>query len=110
MELTNKQILEFLNGTAPMLSKKLPLKLAFAMKHNRAEAVRKLKAFEESREDILTRLPSGKERDAEFNKLLDETVEVDVKMVSVEAVELTENEGYDHLTLGELEAIDFMME
>lgn len=110
MELKNKEIINCLNGTASMSSKKLPIKLAFAMKHNRKEMLNKLEAFEETRKDILEQYPEGTERETEFAKLLDESVEVDVKMVPIEVVELTDNEGYDKLTLGELEFIDFMLE
>ena len=110
MEMKNIEILNCLNGTAAMTTKKLPVKLAFAMKHNRKEMVNKLGAFEEMRKDILEQYPEGNEREAEFGKLLEETVEVDVKKVPAEVVELTDGEGYDKLTLGELEAIDLMLE
>lgn len=110
MELKNREILNILNGTAVLTTKRLPIKLAFAMKHNRKEMLNKLDAFDETRKDILEQYPEGAEREAEFGKLLDETVEVDVKMVPIEVVELTDNEGYDKLTLGELELIDFMLE
>lgn len=110
MKLNNREILTCLNGTAAMGAKKLPIKLAFAMKHNRKEMLDKLDAFEETRKDILEHYPEGEEREAEFAKLLEETVEVDVKKVPIEVVELTDNDGYDKLTLGELELIDFMLE
>lgn len=110
MKLRNSEMLSYLNGTATMSTKKLPIRLAFAMKHNRKEILNKLDAFEETRKDILEHYPEGNEREEEFAKLLDETVEVDVKKVPIEVVELTDNEGYDKLTLGELELIDFMLE
>lgn len=110
MELKNREMLEFVNGTASMGPKKLPMKLAFALKHNRKEMLNKLEPFEEMRMDILERFPEGKEREEEFSKLLNETVEIDVKKVDIETIELTEGEGYDKLTLGELEALDMMIE
>ena len=110
MELKNREMLNYLNGTSSLASKRLPVKLAFAMKHNRKELMNKLEPFEEMRKEILEKYPEGNEREVEFGKLLEESVEVDVKKVPVEVVELTDGEGYDKLTLGELEAIDFLLE
>lgn len=110
MELKNREMLNFLNGTAPLATKKMPVKMAFAIKHNRKEMLNKLEPFEEMRHEILEKYPGGKEREEEFGKLLEESVEVDVKKIPIKVVEMTDNEGYDALTLGELEIIDFMLE
>lgn len=112
MELKNKEMLEYLGGTSTMLEKRLPLKLAFAVKHNRKEMLHKLEPFEEVRLDLVERFPNGEDEEGqkEFDLLMEESVEVDVKKVPMEVIELTDTEGYDKLTLGELEAIDIMIE
>lgn len=111
MKLSNKQIIEFVAVSNGMGTKKLPIKLSFALKRNRQLADEAIKPYNE---EVKNAVEAHKEDEAKIveivNELLKEDVELDIKTVPVEIIEKTEEEGYDVLTLGELEAISFMIE
>ncbi len=111
MKLSNKQIIEFIAVSNGMGMKKLPIKLSFALKRNRQLADEAIKPYNE---EVKNAFEAHKEDEAKIaeivNELLKEDVELDIKTVPVEIIEKTEEEGYDVLTLGELEAISFMIE
>lgn len=108
--ISNAQIVDFINATGTLSGKRLPLKLSFALKFNLKLAVETYKAYDEARNELLK---TQKENPAAFNQafgeLLSEEVELAVKTVPVEVIELTDTAEYDTLTFGELNAIDFMI-
>lgn len=111
MKLNYKQIVTFVNVTNGMVGKKLPLKLSFALKRNRQLADEVLKPYNEQVKEIIEAHKDDVEHTTELlDELLKEEVELDIKTVPVELIEKTEVNGFDVLTLGELEAVDFMIE
>lgn len=110
-KLSNAQIVEFINAASSLRDKRLPIKLSFALKYNLKLAIEAYKAYDEARNELLK---TQKENPAAFNQaigeLLSEEVELAVKTVPMEVIELTDTAEYDTLTFGELNAIDFMIE
>ena len=111
MKLSNKQIIEFIAVSNGMGTKRLPLKLSFALKRNRQLAEDAIKPYNE---EVKNAFEAHKDDETKLNEivseLLKEDVELDIKTVPVEIIEKTEEEGYDVLTLGEVEAIGFMID
>lgn len=111
MKLNYRDIVRFVNVTNGMVSKKLPLKLSFALKRNRQLADEAVKPYNEQVKEIFEAHKGDEVKIAEaIDELTKEEVELDIKTVPVEVIEKTEEEGFDILALGELEAIDFMIE
>lgn len=105
MNITNLQAVVFVNTASEMKQKPLPVKLAFAIRHNYNLVMDQIKAYEEARLDIINSTEDVKVADAEVTKLLNESVEQPIKTVS-----LAELEKVDKWTIQELDAIAFMTE
>ena len=108
--ISNAQIVDFINATGTLSGKRLPLKLSFALKFNLKIAVETYKVYDEARNELLkTQIENPAAFNQAFGELLSEEVELAVKTVPVEVIELTDTAEYDTLTFGELNAIDFMI-
>lgn len=111
MKLNYEKIVRFVNVSNGMVGKKLPLKLSFALKRNRQLASEAVKPYNEELKNILKEHEDDEEGAAKMiEDLLAEEVDLNIKTVSEEVIEKTETDGFDKLTLGELEAIEFMTE
>ena len=111
MKISNRQLIDFIGVSNGMSDKKLPLKLSFALKRNRQLADDAIKPYNDEIKNVYETHKDDETTLIEVvDELLNEDVELDIKMVPVEIIEKTEEVGYDILTLGELEALSFMIE
>lgn len=108
-KLTNKQMVSFINAAEGMRSKKLPLKLTFAIRHNAKILTERYPAYEETLHE-LTKPPLTEENAKLIDELLKEEIEISAKTVPLSVIEQTESAGFDTLTLGEVEGLEFMIE
>lgn len=128
MKMKNSEIVAFLNTCAGLREKRLPVRLAYAIKKNMAAVQEAATAYMEEREELIARYAkkdeNGKylEKDncyimddkAGFEKDMEELLEietdVEIHNVFLEAVEkCDEDPKYDALTMTELDVIDFML-
>ncbi len=111
MKISNKQLVTFINTTNGMVNKTLPLKLSFALKRNRQLADDAVKPYNEEIAKIAQTYKDDIQKANELvNQLLKEYINLEIKTVTMDVIDKTEEDGFDALTLGELEAIDFMIE
>lgn len=111
----NKDLLAFFNIKGKLRAKKLPMRLAFAIKLN----YEKLKPYADVYNEQLLEFKERYEKDipieqkesnAELTELLDMDITCETQRVSVSEFEKCDLEQFDSLTLEELEALDFMIE
>jgi hypothetical protein len=91
--------------------KYLPVKMSFAIKRNIEAMADIIKSIEEERQNIIMRTKANPQLLADkINELLDIETIINIDTISIADLEKTEGEGYDLLSLGEIEAIGFMIE
>lgn len=109
-KVTNRQMVEFINATSGMADKELPLKLAFAISHNRQALIEKYKPYDDLRKSIVEKhADNAKEMEKQMEGLLEESFEVSLKTVPMSELEKTDNGAYSKLSLGELVVIEELM-
>ncbi len=128
MKMRNSEIVVFLNTCADLRQKRLPVRLAYAIKKNMAAVQEAASAYMSEREELVARYAkkdeTGKylEKDncyimddkAGFEKDMEELLEIETEVkihnVFLEEVEkCDEDPKYDALTMAELDVIDFML-
>ena len=128
MKMKNSEIVAFLNICTDLRQKRLPVRLAYAIKKNTAAVQEAASAYLSEREELIARYAkkdeNGKylEKDncyimddkAGFEKDMEELLEIETKVeihtVSITVVEkCDEDPKYDPLTMAELDVIDFML-
>lgn len=116
--MTNRDIVSYFNAKDKLKDKKLPMKLAFALKLN----YEKLQPYANAYNDQLSEIrgkyevekwknPSENQNDflKEVSELLDTEINCDVQKIDFKVLERCEHAQFDKLTVGELEVIDFMV-
>lgn len=129
MKLKNSEIVQFMNGVAQLKSKKLPVKVAYAVKKNicsmEAAALVYNETFEEIRDRCVKKDKNGnpqtkdgrfcfvKEKEEEFvtavQELRDIETEIEVFTVSLEELEKCDDPRYDPLSVDDIETLYFML-
>lgn len=116
MELTNLQGINFVNEVnGTMKGKRLPVRIAFAIKQNYAVIMEnQLKPYEELRQELIQNNEDSKEGNEqlvkELNKLLEEKTKLSIKRIEITDLEkLDADPSYDKLSLSEIDAIGFMI-
>lgn len=110
MKITNLEAVTFFNNVSGMKDKRLPVTLLFAVKHNLNLFANQLKAYEESRQALIEQVTDECEQTQEMMNLLYDSVEYDVKTVSMSVIEKIDgSDNYDALTYIEIEAMMFMI-
>lgn len=128
MKMKNSEIVAFLNTCAGLREKRLPVRLAYAIKKNMAAVQEAATAYMEEREELIARYAKKDkkgeylvkdncyvfENKDEFEKDMSEllSIETAVKIhtVSIDVVEKCDDDHkYDSLTIDELDVIDFMI-
>lgn len=113
MKLKNSEIVNFLNMN--LKQKKLPVKVAFAIKLNSDKMQSAATAYNEAMVDLRKEhsVKEGEPIPEHFirsvNELLEITTDVNIDTVTMEDVEKTELPEFDTLTVDEIEAIYFMI-
>ena len=109
-KITNRQMIEFINSTNGMVDKELPLKLAFAIGHNRQALFEKYKPYDDLRKTIVEKHADDVEEAAKkMEELLEQSFEVCLKTVPMSEVEKTDNGTYSRLSFKELVVIEELM-
>ena len=128
MKMKNSEIVTFLNTCTDLKQKRLPVRLAYAIKKNMAAVQEAATAYMEEREELIARYAKKDkkgeylvkdncyvfENKDEFEKDMSEllAIETAVKIhtVSIDIVEKCDDDPkYDSLTMAELDVIDFML-
>lgn len=129
MKITNKQVVEFINGVGDGLTKKrLPVKVAYAISRNLNKMSGIVKSYEESREDIIKQY-AKKNADGEaeivngeytipddqkaafadaLKELLEIENEIDLHKVNFDELEKCDSDKYDSLSAADLMTLDIM--
>lgn len=116
--MTNRNIVNFFNAKDRLKDKRLPMKLAFALKVNYEKLQPYANAYNEQFSEIGEKygvkkgeVPVENQNDfsSEIIDLLDTEVVCDVQEIDSEVLEKCEQVQFDDLTVRELEAIDFMI-
>lgn len=121
MKLTNRQIINFLN--TPIVTKNLPIKLAYAVAANIEASQPALKAYNKKREELVEKHAIKDEKgeltsefknpeswNEDINELLDAEAEINITMIPQETLEKCDMVEFDNLSVPELIAIGFMIE
>lgn len=127
MKITNGQIVSIFNGMPKIMSKRLPVKLGFAINKNMASMKGTAESYDAERAKILDkygekddsgkiRIESGeyvlKDREGfgdEIKELLDIETEIPVHTVGLAEIEKCDSEKFDALTPDELSLLEFMI-
>lgn len=128
MKMKNSEIVAFLNTCAGLREKRLPVRLAYAIKKNMAAVQEAATAYMEEREELIARyakkdkkgeylvkdscyaFENKDEFEKDMSELLNIETEVEIHTVSISVVEkCDEDPKYDSLTMAELDVIDFML-
>lgn len=128
MKMKNSEIVTFLNTCTDLRQKRLPVRLAYAIKKNMAAVQEAATAYMEEREELIARYAKKDkkgeylvkdncyvfENKDEFEKDMSEllAIETAVKIhtVSIDTVEKCDDDPkYDPLTMEELDVIEFMI-
>lgn len=105
----NVNLLNFVNNIGPLASKKLPIKLSYAINKNYRASVDALKIYEEERLKLIEEY-EGDELNEKIIELLEVETETPIYKVSLEVIEKVDEANYDRLTLQELDLLEFMIE
>ncbi len=109
----NKEIVAFFNAKQSLKNKKLPMKLAFALKLNYERLQTHADAYNEQFLEIREKYENKEEKQEVFLKeieeLLDIDVSCDVQTVGFDTLEQCDRDQFDNLTVGELEILSFMI-
>ncbi len=128
MKMKNNEIVAFLNICAELRKKRLPVRLAYAIKKNMSSAQETAAAYMAEREELVARY-AKKDKNGEYltednhyimedkdgfekdmKELLEIETEVEIHTVPFATVEkCDEDSKYDALTLEELDAIGYML-
>ncbi len=109
-KVSNREMIKFINTTNGMSDKELPLKLAFAISHNRQALIEKYKPYDDLRKSIMEKHKENMEELAkQIEELLDQTFEVSVETVPKSEIEKTDTDTYSNLAFKELVAIESLM-
>ena len=123
MKMKNSEIVTFLNTCTDLKQKRLPVRLAYAIKKNMAAVQEAATVYMEEREELIARYAGEYlvkdscyvfENKDEFEKDMSEllAIETAVKIhtVSIDTVEKCDDDPkYDSLTMEELDVIEFMI-
>lgn len=125
MKLSNRKILDFINSD--LVSKKLPIKLAYAISVNVSAVEGAVKAFNNQRTNLIEKyakkgedgkpisdngnyiIENTKEWNESINELLDAESDVNVTTITLDLLEKCDDEAFDKLSVGELAVISFMV-
>lgn len=128
MKMKNSEIVAFLNTCANLREKRLPVRLAYAIKKNMSSVQEAAAAYMDERKELVDRYAkkdengeyleedncyimedkAGFEKDME--ELLGIETEVEIHTVSITVVEkCDDDQKYDALTMEELGVIDYML-
>jgi restriction endonuclease Mrr len=116
--MTNRNIVNYFNAKDKLKDKKLPIKLAFALKLNYEKLQPYANAYNEQLTEVEEKYELKKQKNPEENQnnflkevteLLDTEINCDIHKVDFKILERCEHAQFDKLTVGELEAIDFMI-
>lgn len=125
MKLSNRKILDFINSD--LVSKKLPIKLAYAISVNVSAVEGAIKAFNNQRTNLIEKyakkgedgkpisdngnyiIENTKEWNESINELLDAESDVNVTTITLDLLEKCDDEAFDKLSVGELAVISFMV-
>lgn len=128
MKMKNSEIVEFLNVCSELRKKRLPVRLAYAIKKNMSSVQEAATAYMAEREELITRY-AKKDKNGEyltennhyimedkdgFEKDMRELLEIEIEM-EIHTVPITtaekcdEDSKYDALTLEELNIIGYML-
>lgn len=128
MKIKNQDIINFINTAANIKHKHLPIKVAYAISVNVAEAESKFVAYEEQRKALLEKhvvkdeegkmiIDNGSytvaDPDAwssEIKELLDATAKMNVTTFTIEDLAKCDEPDFDSLTVSELAVLNFMIE
>lgn len=124
VKMTNKEILEKVSGLGEISSRKLPVKVSYAISKNISKVERELKHYNEERQKLIKEYclkeddgtlkitdgnyDIGPERLEDFNKEINELQEIEVEM-DIHKFNIELLNGYE-MSPGELICIDFMIE
>lgn len=127
MKLKNRDIVNFINGCAVLRTKKLPVKIGYAINRNIIILSEAAEAYNSAREKIIE---EHTEKDSEgkpvvkdnsyvfkdtqrFNKDLEELLGIDTEVnlhtISEEDIEKCDDSRYDALTLADLDTLCVMI-
>ncbi len=128
MKITNRQIVNIFSGMPEIKSKRLPVKLGFAINKNMSTMKGTAESYDAERAKILdkygekdsagkARVENGeyilKDKDGfreEMKELLGIENEIQIHMVSLDEIAKCDDERFDPLTLDELSLLEFMIE
>ena len=128
MKITNRQIVNIFSGMPEIKSKRLPVKLGFAINKNMSAMKGTAESYDAERAKILykygekdsvgkARVENGeyilKDKEGfreEMKELLGIENEIQIHMVSLDEIAKCDDERFDPLTLDELSLLEFMIE
>lgn len=128
MKIKNSQMVSFMNGTADIQMKRLPIKLGYAITKNLKLMESIATAYEEERKKILDKyaekdsngeyvvknesyvIPKQKEYEAEMQELLEIDNEMDIHMVPFVELEKCDLEQFEALSIQDISLLEFMTE
>ena len=129
MKMKNSEIVAFLNICAGLRQKRLPVRLAYAIKKNISSVQEAAAAYTDERKELIDRYDKKKIENGEYleedscyimkdkagfekdmSELLGIETEVEIHTVSIAVVEKCDDDlKYDALTMEELDVIDYML-
>ena len=128
MKIKNSQMVLFMNGTADIQKKKLPIKLGYAITKNLKQMESIAAAYEEERQKILDKyaekdgngeymvkneayvIPEQKAYEAEMQELLGIDNEMDIHTVPFAELEKCDCGQFDALSVQDISLLEIMIE
>lgn len=128
MKLRNSQIISFLNTYTAIKTKKLPVKLGYAIKKNVSAVTAASEAYSAERNELLKHyaqkgengqflvndgcyvIPDQEGYAKDIEELLNIETEAEIQTVSLDVLEKCDDPRFDPLTIEELTALEFMTE
>lgn len=125
MKVTNQEILNF--AALQLKTKRLPVRVAYAISVNAAEAEAKIKAYDEQRKALLEQhavkdengepvIENGNYKvvdpvdwNVDIQELLDTEAEMNVTTFSLDDLAKCDEPGFDTLSVAEITAMKFMI-
>ena len=110
--MTNKDIILFFDKIGELRGKKLPVKLSFAIKVNTEKINPLANAYNEQVSEIRKKYENENPNQLveELTELQNTEVSIEVQKIDMGTLEKCELEQFDNLTLGEIEALAFMIQ
>lgn len=107
--MTNNEIVQFCNKINGFKSKKLPIRLSYAIKVNIEKISPFASAYNEQVDEIKRKHEDPKEILDELTELMETEVNIEIQKVDMETLEKCDLQKFDSLTLEEIESLGFMI-